>query len=705
MRSEGSELGEVLAHVESDGRRWWGFVVDGGLAPFGQFASTADVLEAVRARPAHAHGGEDPPVPAESVTFLSPVTAPARIICQGANYADHRRESGYSSRKPPFNTIFTKADSSLCGACDDIVRPARVALLDYEAELGLVIGAPIRGPLTVGPDDLPRYVGALVVANDVSARDIQIPEEQWVKGKSFRTFCPTGPYLYVVDEGDRDVLDRLELRLWVNGELRQAASVADLLYKPHETLSELSGVMDLAPGDLILTGTPGGVAIKAPPPLVRKLGQLIAPEKRIKGFLEAQATNPAYLQPGDVVRTTIFSRDGRVNLGTQVNRVVDADGSRALAKASGRERVTGAQAVADAPLQEAPAGSPAPVRFQHAVFYVRDLSRSQAFYQDIFDVQFSARNHPDSSAAMRLVGHTMMFFSFGHYHHDICLVQNPAIDVDNEEWLHFTVRARSRAAFEAIADRAAARGIRVSRGRVLPIHGLTDDAVHFRDPDGHVVEVVAPPAPGGLMAKRMTRGQTLVSPILKLKPVRELILLGPTLSGKRSSNKTQDYGVFEDSRAAGLESVSIYVTDIERSRAWYERVLSARHVETIEGVTCEYQPGVTLTCCVLDLAEQPRCLVLIRRMEGSGRIAPVSTDGFFHIAFEMGAGHTAFEMARRLREIGVEIAYGPVTHNSKPGGDGESGGNTAVYAYDPDGHYLEFFHGMDTKENYRERRG
>jgi catechol 2,3-dioxygenase-like lactoylglutathione lyase family enzyme len=206
------------------------------------------------------------------------------------------------------------------------------------------------------------------------------------------------------------------------------------------------------------------------------------------------------------------------------------------------------------------------------------------------------------------------------------------------------------------------------------------------------------------MAKRMTRGQTLVSPILKLKPVRELILLGPTLSGRRSSNKTQDYGVFEDSRASGLESVSIYVTDLERSRAWYERVLAARHVETIENLPSPYQPGLTLTCCVLDLSQQKRGLVLIQRIESSGRVAPVSTDGFFHIAFEMGAGHTAFDMAERLRAIGVEIAYGPVTHNSRPWGDGESGGNTAVYAYDPDGHYLEFFHGMDTKENYRERR-
>jgi catechol 2,3-dioxygenase-like lactoylglutathione lyase family enzyme len=321
---------------------------------------------------------------------------------------------------------------------------------------------------------------------------VQIPEEQWVKGKSFRTFCPTGPYLYLLDDTDRDLLESLELRLWVNGELRQSASTADLLYKPHETLTELSSVMDLSPGDLILTGTPGGVAIKAPPPLMRTLGGLLPAERRMKAFLEGQAGNPAYLQPGDVVRVSIFSRDGRADLGTQVNRVVDADPTAGLARDGGPDRES-EPATAAPPLRDAPAGSPVPVRFQHAVFYVRDLALSQAFYQDILDVQFSARNHPDSSAAMRLVGHTMMFFSFGHYHHDICFVQNAGISVDNEEWLHFTVRARTRPAFEAIRDRASARGLKVSAGRVLPIYGGgPDDALHFRDPDGHVVEVVAP---------------------------------------------------------------------------------------------------------------------------------------------------------------------------------------------------------------------
>jgi 2-keto-4-pentenoate hydratase/2-oxohepta-3-ene-1,7-dioic acid hydratase in catechol pathway/catechol 2,3-dioxygenase-like lactoylglutathione lyase family enzyme len=487
-------LGAVLAHVESDGRRWWAYVTDQGLIPFGQYASTADLLQAASRHPVPAIVGT--PISPSDVRFLSPVTPPARIICQGANYADHRREGGYSSQKPAFNMIFTKADSSLCGAADAIVRPARVALLDYEAELGLVVGTEIRGPLVVAPGEIHRYVGGLVVANDVSARDVQIPEEQWVKGKSFRTFCPTGPYLYLLDESDGDLLDRLELRLWVNGELRQSASTADLLYKPYETLTELSGVMDLTPGDLILTGTPGGVAIKAPPRLVRLLGQLVAPDRRMKAFIEGQAGDPAYLQPGDVVRASIFSRDGRVDLGTQVNRVVDADPAVArVVPGSRRDRKT-KPAMVDPPLREAPSGSPAPARFQHAVFYVRDLAQSQAFYQDIFDVQFSARNHPDSSAAMRLVGHTMMFFSFGHYHHDICFVQNPRIAVDNEEWLHFTVRARTRPAFEAIRDRASARGLKVSAGRVLPIYGAgAEDALHFRDPDGHVVEVVASPMP------------------------------------------------------------------------------------------------------------------------------------------------------------------------------------------------------------------
>lgn len=135
-------------------------------------------------------------------------------------------------------------------------------------------------------------------------------------------------------------------------------------------------------------------------------------------------------------------------------------------------------------------GAPVPARLQHAVFYVRDLERSRAFYQDVFDLQFSARNHQDSSAAMRIVGQNMMFFSFGEMHHDVCFVQNPGVKVDNEAWLGFSVALRPGHALAEIEERLSARRVAFTRGRVLPVLSDTRAALFFRDPDGHVIEVV-----------------------------------------------------------------------------------------------------------------------------------------------------------------------------------------------------------------------
>jgi len=134
--------------------------------------------------------------------------------------------------------------------------------------------------------------------------------------------------------------------------------------------------------------------------------------------------------------------------------------------------------------------APIPARLQHAVFYVRDLERSRQFYQELFDLQFSARNHPDSSAAMRLVGQSMMFFSFGEMHHDICFVLNPSVPVDNEAWLGFTAALRNGQPLTATEERLNAMDVAFTHGRALPVSADTRPALFFRDPDGHLVEVV-----------------------------------------------------------------------------------------------------------------------------------------------------------------------------------------------------------------------
>ncbi|RAT96656.1 fumarylacetoacetate hydrolase family protein [Brevibacillus sp. Leaf182] len=256
------------------------------------------------------------------ITLKSPVTEPARIICQGANYVSHRAEAGLSVERPPFNMIFTKADSSLCGADSDIMRPKHVKLLDYELELGLVLGQDISGPLQISDENLHEYVAGLVIANDVSARDVQLPQGQWLKGKSYRTFCPTGPYLYLLEKDEMPSIHELDLKLWVNGELRQSSNTSQLLYKPAETLTELSEIMNLSVGDLILTGTTGGVALHLQSEVMDQiLNPFVPGQKKMELLVESQMGSNKYLRDGDIIRCEIKSADGSIDLGIQENQV------------------------------------------------------------------------------------------------------------------------------------------------------------------------------------------------------------------------------------------------------------------------------------------------------------------------------------------------------------------------------------------------
>ena len=231
-------------------------------------------------------------------------------------------ESGIDPADQPFNVIFRKASSCLAPPDTDVIRPASVALLDYEVEIGLVIGREISGPLEVTATNLHETVAALVVTNDISARDIQLPQGQYYKGKSYRTFGPTGPHLTLVDAADLARFEDLHLRLWVNDELRQDGYARGMIFKPAPTLTELSALQDLSPGDLIATGTPGGCAGQAPAwPLVF-LSSLLPARMRWAAFLRTARQNPRFLQPGDRIRTTIGTDDGALDLGTQENRIV-----------------------------------------------------------------------------------------------------------------------------------------------------------------------------------------------------------------------------------------------------------------------------------------------------------------------------------------------------------------------------------------------
>ncbi len=256
---------------------------------------------------------------------LSPVTAPCQIICQGKNYLDHLLETGTKPQNKDFNLLFSKADSALAPPLGSLRRPEGVRLLDYEIELGLVVGRSVEAPISVSDATLGSYVAGLVLGNDISARDVQVPERQWFRGKSFRGFCPVGPIFYFMEEADWAHLHALDLELRVNGVVRQKASTAQMMHRPPETISLISRTFDLRPGDLILTGTPGGVSMRvAAKTYEQELADLrISEKERFARFVEEQFASGRYLQNGDLIEATIRSPDGVVDLGRQELRVVE----------------------------------------------------------------------------------------------------------------------------------------------------------------------------------------------------------------------------------------------------------------------------------------------------------------------------------------------------------------------------------------------
>jgi 2-keto-4-pentenoate hydratase/2-oxohepta-3-ene-1,7-dioic acid hydratase in catechol pathway len=306
-----------VVHALQGGDRFWGVVVPGGIAALPtRFPSTGALITGGEAE-WRAAAARAPDLRLAEVTLLSPVTAPCRVICQGANYRQHMIESGLNPDEKIFNMFFEKSDASVAPPIGEVVRPSHVRLLDYEIELGLVIGAEITAGRTVRPQDLSDLIFGLVIANDISARDVQLPQMQFFKGKSYRGFCPVGPYLTIPDRAEFALIDDLLLTLSVNGKVRQQDSTRNLVFKPAETLEELTTFSDLSPGDLILTGTPAGCALRVPPPPVRRLMQLLPERVLWKVFVKAQQKRLAYLQPGDRVTLAIRSADGRLDLGEQ----------------------------------------------------------------------------------------------------------------------------------------------------------------------------------------------------------------------------------------------------------------------------------------------------------------------------------------------------------------------------------------------------
>ncbi|HEX2806668.1 MAG TPA: fumarylacetoacetate hydrolase family protein, partial [Kineosporiaceae bacterium] len=175
-----------------------------------------------------------------TLELVSPVTAPCRVVAQMTNYASHVRDAGMKPDTIPL-TFFRKTSGSISGPHDDIVRPGHVRFLDYEVEVGVVIGRELPVGTQVTPDNWASFVAGLIITNDVSARDVQLPKTQFFESKSYPSFTPAGPALVLLDENELKRFGDLRLRLWVNGEIRQDAVVDDdMIFSPLQALQALS---------------------------------------------------------------------------------------------------------------------------------------------------------------------------------------------------------------------------------------------------------------------------------------------------------------------------------------------------------------------------------------------------------------------------------------------------------------------------------
>ncbi len=223
-------------------------------------------LAATRVDPATLARGDEHD--AGAVTFAAPLR-PGKIVAIGLNYHEHAVESGVAAPEAPL--IFAKFPSSVVGPFAEIVVDRRLTQsVDWEVELGVVIGARARH---VARERALEHVFGYTVVNDVSARDAQSGDGQWVRAKSMDSFCPLGPVVVTADE----IGDPQALRLWttVNGEVMQNASTADMIFSVAELIAYCSSNFTLEPGDLLITGTPWGVGIVRDPPVTLLAGDVV----------------------------------------------------------------------------------------------------------------------------------------------------------------------------------------------------------------------------------------------------------------------------------------------------------------------------------------------------------------------------------------------------------------------------------------------
>ena len=256
-----------LASYEHEGRRYVGRVEGGTLVPLAGpdelgRQTPSDVLATLAAA--------GPAVPVGEVHLRPVVPQPDKIICVGLNYKAHVGETGRDM--PEYPVLFSKFASSLIGAYDPIAVPAESAQVDYEGELAVIIG---RAGRRIARQDALAHVMGFSVANDVTMRDYQYKTHQWLQGKAWDSSTPVGPYLHTPDEVD---VTAAGLRTLLNGEKAQESDTSLMIFDIPTLISTISGFTTLLPGDIILTGTPGGVGFRRDPQVFLKPGDQVTIE-------------------------------------------------------------------------------------------------------------------------------------------------------------------------------------------------------------------------------------------------------------------------------------------------------------------------------------------------------------------------------------------------------------------------------------------
>jgi 2-keto-4-pentenoate hydratase/2-oxohepta-3-ene-1,7-dioic acid hydratase in catechol pathway len=272
----GEEIVDLVAHAPSLPRDMATFLQAGAPA----LAEARGAAERATAR-----------VPLDAVHLDAPIQRPPKFLAIAFNYADHVAETG--SEKPSFPTIFNKQSTCVTGPTDPIHRPRVSDTLDYEGELGFVIGRYCRH---VPAERAAEVIAGYLIVNDVTVRDWQLKAPTMTLGKSFDTHGPIGPWMVTPDEiGDPHAL---AIRTWVNGELRQESNTRYLILDCFEMVAALSKVFTLEPGDIISTGTPAGVGVASQPPRFLAPGDVVRIEIERIGHIE----NPIIEEPPETQR-------------------------------------------------------------------------------------------------------------------------------------------------------------------------------------------------------------------------------------------------------------------------------------------------------------------------------------------------------------------------------------------------------------------